>query len=206
MYCFVGRPEVPLCDYALPGTTGNFNQVTQVLSKKLPAEDGKVSYAYDAYTFHCLTSYRLHFVCLSSHSFSRSCVRSSLHHSVTICRAMHSSASSCSSLCCTFGSALHPLQRRSACFVQGAPQGFNSWLTSGHVCTIPPLSFGKPARDTLDDIDEVVDRRGGRRQAAACDVCDQVAVMQAGPLCNALMHHLQIQELSVNARVIARRL
>ena len=72
VYCFVGRPGVPLCEYALPGTSGNYNQVTQVLSKKLPAEDGKVSYVGDAHTFHCLSSYQLHFVCLASHSFSRS--------------------------------------------------------------------------------------------------------------------------------------
>ena len=73
VYCFVGRPGVPLCEYALPGTRGNFNEVTQVLSTKLPTEDGRVSCVlYDGYTFHCLTSHQLHFVCLASDSFSRS--------------------------------------------------------------------------------------------------------------------------------------
>lgn len=72
LYCFIGRPSIPLVEHSKPGCTGNFSAVTSVLSKRLPVNDGCVSYLYDAYTFHCLTSSSLHFVALSTQSFSRS--------------------------------------------------------------------------------------------------------------------------------------
>ena len=58
-------------DYTLPGTSGNLREVTEVLSRRLPASDGRVSYQYEAYSFHCLSSASLLFVCLTSDGFSR---------------------------------------------------------------------------------------------------------------------------------------
>ena len=72
LFAFVGRPSVPLVEYTKPGVSGNVSSVTSILSKKLPLADGQVSYLYEAYTFHCLTSSSLQFVCLTSQSFSRS--------------------------------------------------------------------------------------------------------------------------------------
>ena len=72
LYGFVGRPAIPLCDFTKPGITGNFSAVVSVLSKKLSVADGTVSYLYEPYTFHCLTSSSLQFVCLTTQSFSRS--------------------------------------------------------------------------------------------------------------------------------------
>ena len=71
LYAFVGRPSIPLCECVKPGVSGNLSQVTSVLSKKLPLHDGQVSFLYDEWTFHCLTSHSLQFVCLTNRQFNR---------------------------------------------------------------------------------------------------------------------------------------
>ena len=45
--------------------TGNFPTVTRVLLAKIPPQDGKMTYVYDAYTFHYIVEGGICFLCMS---------------------------------------------------------------------------------------------------------------------------------------------
>lgn len=52
-------------------TSGNFTTVTRRILEKLPTEDSKMSYVYDAHVFHYVVSGGLVFLCMADGDFGR---------------------------------------------------------------------------------------------------------------------------------------
>jgi len=71
IYALVTRSTAVLAEYTTTGLTGNFSTVTRVLLKKIPEEDGKLSYIYDKYIFHYVVCDGLTYLCMTDRDFSR---------------------------------------------------------------------------------------------------------------------------------------
>jgi len=71
IYSLVARGQDVLADYTSSGLTGNFSTVTTVLLKKIPNQDGKLSYIYDKYIFHYMVSDGLIYLCMTDREFAR---------------------------------------------------------------------------------------------------------------------------------------
>jgi len=71
IYALVTRSTHVLAEYTSSGLTGNFSTVTRVLLKKIPKEDGKLSYIYDKYIFHYMVSNELTYLCMTDRDFPR---------------------------------------------------------------------------------------------------------------------------------------
>jgi len=71
IYSLVSRSTHVLAEYTSTGLTGNFSTVTRVLLKKIPKEDGKLSYIYDKYIFHYMVSNELTYLCMTDRDFPR---------------------------------------------------------------------------------------------------------------------------------------
>jgi len=71
IYALVSRATHVLAEYTSSGLTGNFSTVTRVLLKKIPKEDGKLSYIYDKYIFHYMVSNELTYLCMTDRDFPR---------------------------------------------------------------------------------------------------------------------------------------
>lgn len=71
IYSLVSRGINVLSEFTQSGHSGNFSTITRVLLKKIPEEDGKLSYLYDQYSFHYIVSDGLTFLCMSDHEFLR---------------------------------------------------------------------------------------------------------------------------------------
>lgn len=71
IYALVARGTDVLAEYTSSGLTGNFSQVTRVLLKKIPNEDGRLSYVYDKYIFHYMVSDHLTYLVMTDGDFSR---------------------------------------------------------------------------------------------------------------------------------------
>jgi len=64
-------PSQVLAEYTSSGLTGNFSTVTRVLLKKIPEQDGKLSYLYDKYIFHYMVEDGLTYLCMTDRDFTR---------------------------------------------------------------------------------------------------------------------------------------
>jgi len=71
IYALITRKTQVLAEYTSPGLSGNFSTVTRVLLKKIPEEDGKLSYIYDKYVFHYMVSDGLTYLCMTDRDFQR---------------------------------------------------------------------------------------------------------------------------------------
>jgi vesicle-associated membrane protein 7 len=71
IYALISRGSQVLAEFAISGLTGNFSTVTTVLLKKIPDEDGKLSYIYDKYVFHYMVSDGLTYLCMADQEFPR---------------------------------------------------------------------------------------------------------------------------------------
>jgi len=71
IYALVSRGTHVLAENSSPGLTGNFSQVALVLLKKIPKEDGKLSYVYDKYVFHYMVWAELTYLCMTDREFPR---------------------------------------------------------------------------------------------------------------------------------------
>jgi vesicle-associated membrane protein 7 len=71
IYSLVSRGVNVLCEYTLPGRSGNFNSITRVLLKKIPDENNKLSYLYDEYVFHYVVSNGLTYLVMSDRDYLR---------------------------------------------------------------------------------------------------------------------------------------
>jgi len=71
IYALVTRSTHVLAEYTSQGLTGNFSTVTRVLLKKIPKEDGKLSYIYDKHIFHYMVSQELTYLCMTDKEFQR---------------------------------------------------------------------------------------------------------------------------------------
>ncbi|KAI8819946.1 putative vesicle-associated membrane protein [Fimicolochytrium jonesii] len=75
IYALTSRGSIILAEHA--ATTGNFQQVTQHILERLPEqEEGKdgetrMTFVYDRYLFHHLTSHGITFLCLADDGFGR---------------------------------------------------------------------------------------------------------------------------------------
>jgi len=71
IYGLVTRQTQVLAEYTQSGLSGNFSTVTRVLLKKIPEEDGKLSYIYDKYIFHYMVDDGLTYLCMTDRDFTR---------------------------------------------------------------------------------------------------------------------------------------
>jgi len=71
IYSLVSRATQVLAEYTSSGLTGNFSTVTRVLLKKIPEQDGKLSYLYDKYIFHYSVEDGLTYLCMTDRDFTR---------------------------------------------------------------------------------------------------------------------------------------
>jgi vesicle-associated membrane protein 7 len=71
IYALITRKTQVLAEYTSSGLTGNFSTVTRVLLKKIPDEDGKLSYIYDKYIFHYMVADGLTYLCMTDRDFPR---------------------------------------------------------------------------------------------------------------------------------------
>jgi len=71
IYGLVTRQTQVLAEYTQSGLSGNFSTVTRVLLKKIPEEDGKLSYIYDKYIFHYMVADGLTYLCMTDRDFPR---------------------------------------------------------------------------------------------------------------------------------------
>ena len=54
VYALVARGITVLAEYTHHSTSGNFQTVTRKIMTQIPDSDGKNTYAYDGYSFHCI--------------------------------------------------------------------------------------------------------------------------------------------------------
>eukprot|EP00808_Paulinella_micropora_P031456 g62300.t1 len=71
IYALITRGTQVLAEYTSSGLTGNFSTVTRVLLKKIPDQDGKLSYIYDKFVFHYMVSDGLTYLCMADQQFPR---------------------------------------------------------------------------------------------------------------------------------------
>jgi vesicle-associated membrane protein 7 len=71
LYSLVTRGSQVLAEFTEQGLQGNFASITRVLLKKIPPEDGKLSYVYDQYVFHYTVSGGLTYLCMCEKELAR---------------------------------------------------------------------------------------------------------------------------------------
>mmetsp|Transcript_2915 Transcript_2915/g.3338 ORF Transcript_2915/g.3338 Transcript_2915/m.3338 type:complete len:235 (-) Transcript_2915:95-799(-) len=69
VYSLVSRGKTVLAEYT--ATSGNFPTITRVLLSKIPVQDGKMSYVYDAHVFHYIVEDEMTYLCLADEEFKR---------------------------------------------------------------------------------------------------------------------------------------
>ncbi|KAJ1935445.1 hypothetical protein FBU59_005384 [Linderina macrospora] len=69
IYALVARGPVILAEHS--NTTGNFQQITQVILDKIPPNDSKLTYVYDRYLFHYISENGLVYLCMADDKFGR---------------------------------------------------------------------------------------------------------------------------------------
>lgn len=71
IYTLASRGLQVLAEYTSAAHSGNFSSITRVLLKKIPAEDGKLSYVYDQYIFHYVVSRGMTYLCMTDQNYSK---------------------------------------------------------------------------------------------------------------------------------------
>ncbi|GMH55205.1 hypothetical protein TrVE_jg7770 [Triparma verrucosa] len=68
VYALVARGKTVLAEFT--NTSGNFPTVTRVLLSKIPPTDSRMSYIYDNFIFHYITSSTITYLCMSDDTSS----------------------------------------------------------------------------------------------------------------------------------------
>ncbi|KAJ2456245.1 hypothetical protein EV183_000172 [Coemansia sp. RSA 2336] len=69
VFALVARGPVVLAEHS--ATTGNFQQVTQAILEKIPPNDSKLTYVYDRYLFHYISTNGTVYLCIADDKFGR---------------------------------------------------------------------------------------------------------------------------------------
>lgn len=69
VYAVIARQHNVLAEYT--SSTGNFPTVTRVLLRKIPEQDGRMSYQYDQHTFHYVVDQGMTFLCMTDENTKR---------------------------------------------------------------------------------------------------------------------------------------
>jgi len=71
IYSLISRGDTILCEYSIPGSTGNFTTIATRILKNLPKGNKKVSYTHDKFIFHIIIEDGLIYLCMAAQEFQR---------------------------------------------------------------------------------------------------------------------------------------